>query len=453
MCIFLLGLAQTTVRSTKVVLLSCESSLFCSLTHTLRLKLSCSKKYWGLAGIQRILMSILNKITITGFKSILKQELELGQLNVFIGTNGAGKSNLLEAIAMLSASIEGGIDYDRLARRGARLSSYDVFRSAFKNKKRRKTFSMEAEIDDLLYKMEVYSVDKFHYHSESLIDSDGVKLCGRSNKGFKMMGNTVPSKPESEKSIIPIFRSFEGDHRALSKLEDFAIFAPSTPILRGISPDNSNKAPLGLYGGRLAEALKEILEEKDRAHDVQRFFQLIDWFKSVGFKSTANSSLVSEHVSLSRRIISYTDKYMTTNFNDLYAYDVSEGALYILFVLVLLSHSKSPDFFALDNVDNALNPGLVSNLIKHVSNILEEKPDKQILLTTHNPTTLDAIDLFNEKHRLFVVSRDPQDGQTIVDRISPPDGMTKEGWEEEYYGMKLSEIWLSGAIGGLAQGF
>jgi hypothetical protein len=31
--------------------------------------------------------------------------------------------------------------------------------------------------------------------------------------------------------------------------------------------------------------------------------------------------------------------------------------------------------------------------------------------------------------------------------------MTREEWEEKYYGMKLSEIWLSGAIGGLPQGF
>lgn len=398
-------------------------------------------------------MSILNKITITGFKSIYKQELELGQLNVFIGTNGAGKSNLLEAIAMLSASMEGGIDYERLARRGARLSSHSVFRSAFKNKKRRNSISMEAEIGDLTYKMGIYSVDKFHYLSESLTDTNGKKLCGRSNKGFKMLGETVSKKPEGEKSIIPIYRSFQEDHNALSQLEKFAIYAPSTPILRGISSDNSNKAPLGLYGGRLADALKEIFEQKDNDKELKRFFQLIDWFKSVGVRNGADSSLISEHVSLSRRIIFYKDKYMQTNFNDLYAYDVSEGALYILFVLVLLTHEKSPDFFALDNIDNALNPGLVKNLIEHMSEILEGKPNKQILMTTHNPTTLDAIDLFNEKHRLFVVSRAPDDGQTIITRISPPEGMTKEQWEKDYYGMKLSEIWLSGAIGGLSQGF
>lgn len=40
-------------------------------------------------------MTILNKISIEGFKSIKKADLTLGNLNVLIGANGAGKSNLL----------------------------------------------------------------------------------------------------------------------------------------------------------------------------------------------------------------------------------------------------------------------------------------------------------------------------------------------------------------------
>lgn len=143
---------------------------------------------------------------------------------------------------------------------------------------------------------------------------------------------------------------------------------------------------------------------------------------------------------------------MSLKFNELYAYDVSEGALYILFVLVLLIHDESPDIFALDNVDNALNPGLVKNLMNNIIDIISKNENKQIFLTTHNPTTLDAIDLFNEKHRLFVVER-AEDGQSKFKRIKPPEGMTKEEWIDKYYGMKLSEIWLSGAIGGLPKGF
>ena len=73
-------------------------------------------------------------------------------------------------------------------------------------------------------------------------------------------------------------------------------------------------------------------------------------------------------------------------------------------------------------------------------------------MTTHNPTTLDAIDLFNMQHRLFVVNRNDK-GHTEINRIMPPANFTRETWVEEYKGMRLSEIWLSGLIGGLPKGF
>jgi predicted ATPase len=143
---------------------------------------------------------------------------------------------------------------------------------------------------------------------------------------------------------------------------------------------------------------------------------------------------------------------MNGAFDSLYAYDVSEGALYILFALVLLTHPESPNIFALDNVDNALNPGLVSKLMSKIIEIVDADDKKQLFITTHNPTTLDALDIFNDAHRLFVVQR-KEDGQTEFNRITPPKNMTKAQWQEHYLGLKLSEIWLSGAIGGLPIGF
>ena len=47
---------------------------------------------------------MFEKFTIKNFKSITELELDLGQVNVIIGANGAGKSNILEAIAMIAAN-------------------------------------------------------------------------------------------------------------------------------------------------------------------------------------------------------------------------------------------------------------------------------------------------------------------------------------------------------------
>lgn len=405
---------------------------------------------------------IIKKLTIKGFKSIWQDSLDLGQMNVFIGTNGAGKSNLLEAIAMMSCSLEGGIDYERLQRKGARLSSSAVFRSAFKNKNRTSAFKLVADFGEVSYSLDMNAEGGFRYLAESIKTQDGKIVGGRSNNGATIRGISLKSKLDSSKGIFPILEAYQaindGDEQGiiepLSSLVDYAIFAPTTPILRGVEQDSSAKEPLGLYGGRLANALNEVIEDhhKKKSTDLLRFFNLMNWVQSFVTTTETDPELLSGQVPISGRKIRFSDKFMKANFNKLYAYDVSEGTLYVMFLLVLLTHDASPDFFALDNIDTALNPGLVRELIHQVALILSQKPHKQIFLTTHNPSTLDAVDLFNDAHRLFVVERD-KDGHTKSRRIQPPEGMTREIWEEKYFGMKLSEIWLSGAIGGLPKGF
>jgi len=396
-------------------------------------------------------MNIINEIEIKGFKSIKDQKLNLGQLNVFIGTNGAGKSNLLEALAMISASAEGGIDYKKLSSKGARLSSPEILRSSFRNIKRKKHFELAVKISEYNYNFKLHTNEKtLSYYTEKLTKNKR-KIAGRSGRGATLNDKPI-AKIAKNKSILSILQNYEGEHNCfINKLANFAIYSPSTPILRGVAADNSFLEPLGIYGGGLAKALAGILKDKNRK-ELQRFFDLLDWFQSVGITDQINEDIAPEQSILGNLLVTYTDKFMKTNFNKLYAYDVSEGALYILFMLVLLIHKDSPDIFAIDNIDSTLNPGLVSSLMKQIIDILDEHKEKQIFLTTHNPATLDAIDLFNPNHRLFVVFRN-ENGETEFNRIEPPKGFTKEQWEKEYYGLRLSEIWLSGAIGGLPKGF
>ena len=43
---------------------------------------------------------MLKTIELFGFKSIRKMKLDLKQINVLIGANGAGKSNLFESLKL-----------------------------------------------------------------------------------------------------------------------------------------------------------------------------------------------------------------------------------------------------------------------------------------------------------------------------------------------------------------
>ena len=53
---------------------------------------------------------MIKKLTVHGFKSIERQTIELGALNVLIGANGSGKSNLLAALSFFRASALGNPD-------------------------------------------------------------------------------------------------------------------------------------------------------------------------------------------------------------------------------------------------------------------------------------------------------------------------------------------------------
>ena len=72
---------------------------------------------------------------------------------------------------------------------------------------------------------------------------------------------------------------------------------------------------------------------------------------------------------------------------------------------------------------------------------------RQVFLTSHNPTSLDAFDLFDDDERVFVVERN-QEGHTTVTRLKPPDGMSRKEWFQAKNGRNLSQLWLDGEIRG-----
>ena len=52
---------------------------------------------------------MLNRVEVEGYKSIEKQTIELGALNVLIGANGSGKSNVLSVFDFVGAVVRGDL--------------------------------------------------------------------------------------------------------------------------------------------------------------------------------------------------------------------------------------------------------------------------------------------------------------------------------------------------------
>jgi len=92
---------------------------------------------------------MIKKFTVKSFKSIESAELDLGQVNVCVGANGSGKSNLIEAFSVLAAAAFGRVDPESLVRRGCRPGGY--YRPLFRESRKDAETSVTAEGSEASY--------------------------------------------------------------------------------------------------------------------------------------------------------------------------------------------------------------------------------------------------------------------------------------------------------------
>jgi hypothetical protein len=266
------------------------------------------------------------------------------------------------------------------------------------------------------------------------------------------LGLSVPL--ENNRSVTTLARAShdtpEPVRELLASLDDYAIFAPVTPILRGIAPDPAPRNPVGLYGGQLAEAVGLLLRpvrgatnKRRRADQLGGALELIDWARSVSIGQPSRRFL-SASVPTGRYVVEFRDRFMAKGRDTLSGYDASEGALYVLFMLVLAVHGQSPSIFAVDNFDQALNPRTARALTRwFIDSALER--ERQVLLTTHNPLVLDGLQLDDPRVRLFTVARNRK-GFTVV---APVPVRNLAALKEKHGEFALSGLWISGQLGGM----
>lgn len=420
---------------------------------------------------------VLRQLKIHGFKSIRQHDpIEFGKVNLFIGGNGVGKSNILEALGILSACFGPDITTNELKKKGVRLSVPTLFKSAFKNSSLRINFDLSGKWDhEIKYDVSISASntsDELNFFSEHLC-TNGVKLFGRSNHGYSVRGGVDKRLIKDIKKTRGLWDRFqdifsfpsEEIENELNTILNFAIYAPQTAFLRGTDVESNAVKPLGLNGGGLANAAEVVialLGEHKKTNPA--LFELFDnvfklvwapgWTDQIRVRNI-DPLVVSSEVKRQDNALYFRDRYMITSRNFLSAYDSSEGTLYLLFIAVLLLHPEAPKVFALDNIDNALNPSITKKLLETIIKTacdekyrLSKVGPEQVFLTSHNPTSLDAFDIFDDNQRIFVVARDKNDGSTKITRLQPPSNTTKADWIKASNGKNLSELWIEGKIKG-----
>jgi predicted ATPase len=405
---------------------------------------------------------MLGSIAIKGFKSVVEEEIQLGRMNVFIGANGSGKSVVLEAVGVLGAAVDGRVDDASLKRRGVRPGVPALYKNAFAEDDIPRVITFNARSSDSAPIVYDVSLDNpieqggapWRFTHELLAMGEGGrarKYVSRGPRGAKLWGprgRTQSFTPRDTTRSVSDTPNPLGEPPAsvrdfLAQLRNYSIYDPQTPVLRGLVSEEGPLNPLGLGGGRLAEALREVQAEKEAVRSLATsFFSLIGWAKSITTGSP-KPTLVAPSVAQPGMIVQFVDRFMREGRNKLSAYDASEGALYVLFALVLLHHPRAPRILAIENIDHALHPRLARKLVEFIAAHASAR-DRQVLLTTHNPLVLDALDLRDNNVRLFTVDRDKH-GHTLIRRLPFTDALEKA----QNSGLPLSQMWTRGLIGGV----
>ena len=207
---------------------------------------------------------MLQEFSVRTFKSLADVTVDLGLVNVFIGANGSGKSNLLEAIGILSAAADGKVDDVSLLGRGVRPGVPALYKSAFPARGQQRIpphLHFEARSDNARYRVSLHNPLKdpapaWRFKTERWEDFGH-------DEAIVTRGPRSDANPERGLAALKAVDLKAGPGLELLRdLQGYVIFSPTTPVLRGVTPETQPRQPIGLSGGNLSQATFELHRER-----------------------------------------------------------------------------------------------------------------------------------------------------------------------------------------------
>ena len=418
---------------------------------------------------------MLNNLRIKNFKSILDDKISLGRINVFIGENGSGKSNILEALMFAKiAETYKTLDADILYTNGIRVSKPSLLLSSFKGKKQSDKVIIDLDFNNLNIHCELVPENKDNILSkwkktktnqdiELLLGFEGDEMFNEimlkalkninpetikdRNIDFEKLKRLISSS-NGKKLSMKLFKYSqnlsEDKKETLQKefdfLSNYIIYTLNTEALRGIPEFQKSKK--GIYGETLDIIISELTSEE--RNELNEYLYTISWLQEFFIDKRDNLKQKGYKLNYSKSLLYFRDKYMLRKNNVFSSENSNEGILHVLFYLANTISSKTPQLFAVDNIETSLNPHLCQHVMSEICK-LSKKHNKQILITTHNPAILDGLNLFDNDIRLFEVKR-TDNGDTKTRRIE----LKPEVKDSDY---KLSDLWTRGFLGAISENF
>lgn len=368
-------------------------------------------------------MKQLTQLHIEGFRSIRKADIELRALNVLIGANGAGKSNLIDFFRMLNYALTRGFQ-DPYQRERGPASSILHFGP-------RTTGVIRGE---LTFKPED---DSRNFYRFTLADSAGDRLTfTKEEVQFHGAGHANPmpavplvQHPSDNSGLTELWA--ESDRvarfakRFLQRVRVYQFHDTGLDShLRKYSPIDQT-AYLYADAGNLSAILLDLRNQspEDYTSIVRNLRAVLPWFDDFELEPEGNRGVL-----LRWRMVGRGDYLFGPG-------QLSDGSLRImaLITLLLLPPLKLPDVIILDEPELGLHPAaeqVIAGLIKYVSR------NCQVVVSTQSSTFIDHFSADD----IIVVEN--ENGESTFQRQSSEE---LANWLERY---TLSQIWSKNLIGG-----
>jgi predicted ATPase len=356
---------------------------------------------------------MLNHLKVTGFKSIKELDLELRQLNVLIGANGAGKSNLISLFQLINQVVEknlelfvgvcGGADF--MLHFGQKVTK--ELKVTLDFEKISYEFSLIPTKEDTL----IFSAEKIF---STGIDKKDVISFGTGHKETRLIEKIQKEPGKDAGSMLEAIKNWKiyhfHDTSESSKLKQ-TVNINDNFMLR---PDASNLAAFLLY-------LKNV-HPRDYQNLVDTIRLAAPFFDDFVLQPTQYNK---EFIKLE-----WKEKGSDAYFN---AHSLSDGTLRFICLATLLLQPDLPPIILIDEPELGLHPYAITLL----AGLLRSTATKaQVIVATQSVTLVNQL----VPEDIIVVDRHKK--QSVFRHLDKED-MT--GWLDEY---GLGDLWEKNIFGG-----
>ena len=389
-------------------------------------------------------MKILN-LKVEGFRSLKSVDWSPGDLNVIIGPNAGGKSNLLQLLEMIAASARGKLSKFVKRQGGMEPLLWDGSAKSINITIKYKYIEDNEAIEDFLYNLEFnrLGITSSYQITKELFSKFHIQKVGRQTPPIKLLKRNAnipgifddseriiaPEVSEHESFISCIKGKYIGDQlldEYQNYLESWRIYsefntgmdavirqAVVTSYDKHIEPDGQN----------LVAVLHTLYEEdRDFKNEIDSAMRAAfgDDFEELSFPPAADG----------RTQLRIRWKSLTTGQS---AANLSDGTLRFLYLLTILANPEPPALIAIDEPETGLHPSMLSIIAEYAA---EAARRTQVIFTTHSAEMLNA---FSETRPTVTVC-EWHAGQTELHVLA---GEKLDYWLGKY---SLGELYRTGEL-------